>query len=99
MIKTIWRAAFPIPSFANNAKERGTHCVGAARKIKGRVSEKVFSLDIAFYRTRLLADMSSGDCFRRQVAGDLPVEHRHESSPAQGPPPSLFRCVRAFSVI
>jgi hypothetical protein len=33
-IKPPWRRHFRLPPFAKNAKERGTHCVGNARKIK-----------------------------------------------------------------
>ena len=34
MIKPTWSRHFRLPPFAKNAKERGTHCVGKARKIK-----------------------------------------------------------------
>jgi hypothetical protein len=30
--------AYPTPALRQNAKERGTHCVGNARKIKGRAT-------------------------------------------------------------
>jgi len=34
VIKPTWRRHFRLPSFEKNAKERGTHCFGRARKVK-----------------------------------------------------------------
>jgi hypothetical protein len=65
VIKCTWRRHFRLPPFAKNAKGRGTHCVGNARKIKGLGRPPSDSDESLYFNCRMRScrNCRSGSCW------------------------------------